>query len=570
MVTNGQNTIDTTAANEVIATPIPVALLSPSPLNRKCDDSDPDLVELARTIEENGLISPISARPINGGTYEIICGERRWRAFRLLERETIPCFIKDLDDTQAQIERIVENYQRRDPSFMEQGEAVAALMQLTDRDVSEVANRLGQSVSWVRRRAKLPNLIQAWRNELTKDDTPYFTIRDSVNKLEEIAVLPPATQQVLYDSKVLRYVKTTKEMRNTIARHFMDLDAKPWTRAWEKKAFTGYGKKRCDACMRRSDRENALFADPDDPNSGKKMCLDPECWKTKCLSWCKRLIADTPGMVPLRNNYSYGDELDKYFGVEPLRHHQYTERGDEDAEREGYTAAIGVIVDGPEIGTTRNIWLNVPDKDDEDEEDLSEVHSWRSDYATRHQQRRELAELIHVDIVAYLEDIDTNATATTAQLAERKIRAAVWFGLAGYVNSEEDDPRLDDPEWNPLAWAWSETIEYIANHVATLSAEDIAKLYNEDEKTAADHTAAALVAMFDIPLDIITTRATEALYNATSQKEAVQTENDHEPEDMDGAVSDSLPAVDMDDLTEPGDSFSVASHPYLQLLANAK
>jgi hypothetical protein len=55
---------------------------------------------------------------------------------------------------------------------MEQGEAVAALMKLTDRDVSEVANRLGQSVSWVRRRTKLPNLIPAWREELAENDTP--------------------------------------------------------------------------------------------------------------------------------------------------------------------------------------------------------------------------------------------------------------------------------------------------------------------------------------------------------------------------------------------------------------
>ncbi len=569
MVTNGQNTIDTTTS-EVIATLIPVSLLSPSPLNRKCDDNDPDLAELARTIEENGLLSPISARPMDGGTYEIIYGERRWRAFRLLQRETIPCFIKNLDDTQAQIERIVENYQRRDPSFMEQGEAVAALLQLTDRDVAEVANRLGQSVSWVRRRAKLPNLIPAWREELAQDDTPYNAIRISVNKLEEISVLPPATQQVLYDSKVLRYVKTTKELRNTIAKHFMNLDAKPWTRAWEKKAFSGSGKKRCDACMKRSDRENALFADPDDPNTGKKMCLDPECWKAKCLSWCKSLIADTPGMVPIRSVYCYGDDMKDYFGVEPLRYYQYQNRDDEDAEREGYTAATGVIVDGPEIGTTRNIWLAVPDVDDEDEDDLSEVHGWRSDFTTRHQQRHDLAELIRADITAYLEDIDINATATAAQLAERKTRAAVWFGLGGYANSEEDDPRLDDPEWNPLAWAWAETIEYVADHVATVSAEDIAKLYDDDTKTAADHTAAALVAMFDIPLDVITTRATEALYTATLHNEAGEEADDpgdNVDADEDADNPDPIEPIGAQDLTTPDDHIRLESHPYLATLA---
>ncbi len=280
MVTNGQTTIDTAA---IVAAPIPLTLIDPSPLNRHSADTDADIAELAQTIAENGLIAPITARPVGGGRYEIVCGERRWRAFRLLEREAIPCFVKDLDETQAQIERIVENFQRRDPSFMEQGEAVAALMQLTDRDISEVANRLGQSVSWVRRRAKLPNLIPAWREELAKDKTPYFAIRDSVNKLEELAILPPATQQSILESNILRYIKTTKEMRVAIAKLFMHLDAKPWSREWEKKAFSGSGKRRCDACMKRSDRESALFADPDNPNAGQKMCLDPECWQNKCL-----------------------------------------------------------------------------------------------------------------------------------------------------------------------------------------------------------------------------------------------------------------------------------------------
>ncbi|MCD8349184.1 MAG: hypothetical protein LUC93_01050, partial [Planctomycetaceae bacterium] len=479
-------------------------------------------------------------------------------------------FVKDLDDTQAQIERIVENFQRRDPSFMEQGEAVAALMQLTDRDVSEVANRLGQSVSWVRRRAKLPNLISAWREELAKDDTPYSAIRNSVNKLEEVAVLPPATQRVLLDSKVLRYLKTTKAMRNIIAKHFLNLDAKPWTRTWEKKTFSGSGKMRWDACMKRSDRENALFADPDDPNTGKKMCLDPECWPAKCRAWGPSRNTDTPGRGPGRQGYRFGgDTLDEDFSVTPLRYHQYDERDEEDAEREGYTAAIGVIVDGAEIGTTRNIWLSVPEEDEDD--NLAEVRGWRSDSTSKYQQRRELAELISADITAYLEDIDTNATATTAQLADRKIRAAVWFGLGGYANSEEEDPRLDDPEWNPLAWAWAETIEYIAEHVAMVSAEAIARLYDKDEETNADRTAAALVAMFEIPLDVITTRAPEALYNAPCREEADHTENDPDPDDKDGAAPDMLPAVvDMDELTDPADSISVANDPYLQVLAIAQ
>jgi len=505
----------------------------------------------------------------------------------LLERETIPCFVKDLDDTQAQIERIVENYQRRDPSFMEQGEAVAALMELTDRDVSEVANRLGQSVSWVRRRAKLPNLIPAWREELARDNTAYFAIRDHVGRLEEVAILPPATQQTLLASNALRYVKTTKEMRNTIAKLFMDLDAKPWTRAWEKKAFSGSGKKRCDACLRRSDRENALFADPNDANAGKKMCLDPECWKDKCLSWCKSLMHDNPDMVPIRHGYSYGtDGLTEFFGVKPVSYYNWDERDDTEAP-EGYAAAVGVFADGPDIGVTKSIWLELPDEsvdgedDDEDSRDdnVSDIHHWRKNNAARHRERQALAELIAADIAEYLADIDTNATIPADQLAQNKIRACFWFGVDGAANNADADALISDPAWNPLAYAWETALEPLAVFVAHVAAEDIAQLYNGDRDNLADSANAdALAAMFEIPLDMIAARATETLYAATIGEQDDRHDSADAPDELDDAddmdavaMEDSLEsAADAEELTDPDDVIRLDGASYLSTLADAQ
>jgi len=577
MVTNGQTPAE---AAEIIAKPIAVSLIDPSRLNRHCADSDADIAELAQTILENGLISPISIRPMDGDRYEIICGERRWRAFRLLERETIPCIIKDLDDTQAQIERIVENYQRRDPSFMEQGEAVAALMQLTDRDVSEVANRLGQSVSWVRRRAKLPNLIPAWREELAKDSTPYFAIRNAVGRMEELAVLPVATQQIILDSGVLRYAKTTAEMRKTIAKHFMSLDAKPWTREWEKKTFSGSGKKRCDACMRRSDRENALFANPDDPNAGKKMCLDPQCWKTKCLSWCKTLMDSDPGMVPIRHGYSYGaDDLTEYFGVKPVSYYDWEERDDTEA-REGYAEAVGVFVDGPEIGSQKPIWLELPDEnedgDENDDEDsgVSDVHDWRKYNENRHRNRADLTSLIAVDIAEYLSDIDANATIPAAELLQNKTRACFWFGVEGTANCTDPDARIDDPAWNPLASAWESVGEAVAAFVAHVAAEGIAQLYNSDRDTAADSAnAAALAAMFEIPVDVITARATETLYAATSGEQDDRLDAaavDSDPMDASAELKAPIAPLGVETMIDPDDTIRLDGVSYLSALASAQ
>ena len=557
MVINGQTEMET---SEIIAIPLPVALIDPYRLNRRCADTDADIAELARTIVESGLLAPISARPIDGGRYEIICGERRWRAYRLLQRETIPCIVKMIDATQAQIERIIENYQRRDPTFIEQGEAVAALLELTGSDVSEVANRLGQSQTWVRRRAKLPNLIPAWREELEKENTPYFAIRDSVDKLEELAALPPATQQTTLDSNALRYIKTTKEMRNIIAKLFMDLGAKPWTRTWERAEYSGSGKKRCDACMKRSDRESALFADPDAIGKGKVMCLDPQCWKERCLAWSRSLIHDKPGMVPIRHEYyAHGDDLGEYFGVEPVRRFDWQERNGAATVREGYTAAIGVIIDGPEIGVTKSIWLEQQDVNDADgEDDDAGIDQWQEANVTQHQLRQALANIIASDITAYLADIDSNAAIPTVVLTDRKLRTMAWFGIFGYADSEEENAALDDPDWNPLAWAWEQTAGYIAEHVASIAAEDIAQIYNADRDHTAGHTfAATLTNMFAIPLDTITTRAAEALHTLT------------EGADRDEADAAIL-SVDVEALTDAGDCLPVETIPYLPMLAEAQ
>ncbi len=592
MVTNGQVTLASTAA--AIADAIPVALIDPSPLNRHCTDEDADIAALAQTIAENGLFAPISARPRADGRFEIICGERRWRAFRLLERKMIPCFVKDLDGTQAQIERIVENFQRRDPSFLEQGESVAALMKLTDRDVSEVANRLGQSVAWVYRRAKLPNLIPAWREALATENTPYYAIRDSVNKLEELSILPPATQEMILASNALRHIKTIKEMRDIIGKLFMSLDAKPWTREWEKKAYSGSGKKRCDACMKRSDRESALFADPDNPAAGKKMCLDPECWQSKCRSWCKILIADNPGMIPIREGYAiHRENLNEIFGVKPLAPYMY-----ETEAQEGLAAVVGVIVDGANTGTTKRVWIQKPDEsdgEDSEDSDVSAVHDWRRNSTSRYQERQELTVLIAADITEYLSDIDTNATTPTAQLAANKLRAAAWFGLPGYAESEEEEiARLGDPEWNPLAWAWGRTIGNIARHVAHAAASDITQTHNGDRDNDVDAAnAAALTAMFEIPVDMIATRATDTLYTATRNEEGGTNASDEDTEqadagdiepdadsdqdtatDADGTATEDFPepadpvlAVDAEAMLDPEDAIPVS---YLQILANAQ
>jgi hypothetical protein len=182
------------------------------------------------------------------------------------------------------------------------------------------------------------------------------------------------------------------------------------------------------------------------------------------------------------------------------------------------------------------------------------------------------------DITAYLADIDTHATTPAAQLAESKLRAAAWFGISGYVNSEEETARLDDPAWNPLAWAWEQTTERIARHVAHTTASGITQIYNGDRDTEADAAStAALAALFEIPIDMIAMRATDTLYTATHGKQNTGEQDEIEDIEQDNAggvpVGDSpdsaepTAALDIDALTNPDDTIPVS---YLHVLADAQ
>ena len=124
-----------------------------------------DVLELARDIEKNGLLSPITVQPMNQGTfkYRLIAGHRRHIAYRALGRKTIPCMVReDLSETQARVLNIVENLQRKNLNPYQEAKAIEKfkLAGLTMKEVSEMVN---MSIGWVQIRYNvldLPEPIQ--------------------------------------------------------------------------------------------------------------------------------------------------------------------------------------------------------------------------------------------------------------------------------------------------------------------------------------------------------------------------------------------------------------------------
>ncbi len=103
------------------------------------------LQALAESLREEGVLQPVLVRPVAGGTYELVAGERRWRAARLAGLETIPALVRDRDDAQTLEAALVENMAREDLNPMEEARAVAALVEELELTREQVGRRVGRS-----------------------------------------------------------------------------------------------------------------------------------------------------------------------------------------------------------------------------------------------------------------------------------------------------------------------------------------------------------------------------------------------------------------------------------------
>ena len=142
---------------------IQVSDICPSELNPRKTFDQESLLELAQNIKENGLVQPITIRkrPKDSETkYEIVCGERRYRAVCINGDAEIQCIIKDLDDKHAFAAMIIENLQRQDVDPIEEAAAIAKLWNNGNTMlVAEIAKLLGKSNSYVTGRIQLSNII---------------------------------------------------------------------------------------------------------------------------------------------------------------------------------------------------------------------------------------------------------------------------------------------------------------------------------------------------------------------------------------------------------------------------
>ena len=142
---------------------IPVADIDRSPYQTRTHFDETQLDELAASISATGVVQPIVVRPIPGGRFQLIAGERRWLATQRLGKETIPAIVRHASDEQAMEMTIVENLQRTDLNPMEQARAYERLareFQLTQEQMAKRTGKDRASVSNFLRLLRLPAEVQ--------------------------------------------------------------------------------------------------------------------------------------------------------------------------------------------------------------------------------------------------------------------------------------------------------------------------------------------------------------------------------------------------------------------------
>ena len=149
---------------------MPIELMRASPNNPRKYFADADLDDLAKSIRDKGLLQPIVVRPLSGGEYEIVAGERRWRAAQRAGVHDVPVLIRELNDGEALEIALIENIQRSDLNPLEEARAYGMLLEQFNYTQLQLADSVGKSRSHIANTLRLLNLPESVRSQIEQGD----------------------------------------------------------------------------------------------------------------------------------------------------------------------------------------------------------------------------------------------------------------------------------------------------------------------------------------------------------------------------------------------------------------
>ena len=182
--------------------------------------NEESLKELAESIKEHGVIQPIIVKKSIKG-YEIVAGERRYRASILAGKETIPAIIKDLTDNEMMEIAVLENLQRENLNVIEEAEAYHSLMNNLNLTQEQVAQRVGKSRSHITNLLGLLKLPEEVK-EMVKENKISMAHARTLSKLEDPEKIKELASKVINEKmnvRILEEETKTKELRKRVEQH---------------------------------------------------------------------------------------------------------------------------------------------------------------------------------------------------------------------------------------------------------------------------------------------------------------------------------------------------------------
>jgi ParB/RepB/Spo0J family partition protein len=286
--------------NTALITMIPISDLAANPLNVRKRFDPKQLEELAGSLKAHGVIQPLTVRPLKKGrgrpskdaaSYELVCGERRFRAAQIAQLDSVPCQIRDLDDDAALEIMVIENNQREDVHPLEEAAGFREVLDRGMYDVAQLGEKIGRTAEYVRRRVKLNDLVDEARERL-EDGKMHLATAELLARLSDVDQLRAISSNWNVDSPASLRNWISQNITRDLRRAYFSLEDP------ELNPKAGP----CASCAKRTGVNRTLFGELLEGDQ----CTDGKCWDVKLAAHVEKKKAE--GLKVLTNDWNQTPE----------------------------------------------------------------------------------------------------------------------------------------------------------------------------------------------------------------------------------------------------------------------
>lgn len=209
---------------------LPHEIILPNPHQPRVRFDYNELEGLAVSIRTNGILQPINVRKNSDGSYELISGERRLRAARMVGMSKIPCIVMDVSDEQSALFAIIENVQRQNLDFFEEAVAIERLMTEHGLTQEEISKKLGKAQSTLSNKLRLLRLPETLRDKIScaglteRHARALLQLPDNITRARVLDIIIERHLTVAESERLINDVQRRKKSKNrTQMRAYKDM-----------------------------------------------------------------------------------------------------------------------------------------------------------------------------------------------------------------------------------------------------------------------------------------------------------------------------------------------------------